>query len=79
MAAAAKCSSRVSLSWLLRTSSSWVLSISKDGDSTTSLGNLVCCLTPLLVRKCFLALSWDFMCFNLCPLPLVLPVGTSEK
>lgn len=31
------------------------------------------------VDKCFLTFQWKFLCFSLCPLSLVLSVGTPEK
>lgn len=40
-----------SYSKLLRALSSWVLNISKDGESTTILGNLFQCLTTLTVKN----------------------------
>ena len=37
-------------------------------------GNLLQCLTILTIKKNFLhVFGWDFLCFNFCPLPLVLP------
>ena len=30
-------------------------------------------------KKFFLLFSWNFLCFSLCPLPLVLLLGTTEK
>lgn len=75
----APCSHRVSYSRLPRIVSSWVLSISQDGDSAISLGNLFQCLTMLTVKKMFLLCSDGFSCFNLCPPPLVLSVGGTEK
>jgi len=30
-------------------------------------------------KKFFLMFRWNFLCFSLCPLPLVLPLGTTEK
>ena len=51
----------------------------EKGDSTASLGSLVQCSVTLRVKKFFLLFSWNFLCFNLCPLPLVLLLGTTEK
>ena len=31
------------------------------------------------LRKFFLVFSWSFLCFSLCPLPLVLALGTTGK
>lgn len=47
-------------SCLLRTMSSEVLNISRDGDFTTSLGNLFQCLTTLTIKKFVLCLSTIF-------------------
>jgi len=33
----------------------------------------------LKVKKFFLMFTWNFLCFSLCPLPLVLSLGTTEK
>lgn len=43
------------------------------------LGNLCQCLVIHRVKKCFLMYSQKLLCFSLCPLPLVLPLGTNEK
>ena len=48
------CSSRATQSWLPRTMSRQVLSISKNRDSTTSPGNLSQFWVTLTVKKCFL-------------------------
>lgn len=61
-----------------RTPSQLVPSISKNGDSTPSLGNLVQCLTTLTVKKCFLMLNHYMPCFSLFPLPPILSLGTQE-
>ena len=73
------CQSRVTYSRLHRTASRQVLNISRDGDSTTSLGNLFQCFVTLKVSKLFLLFRWNFLCFIVCLLPLVLSVGTTEK
>ena len=39
--------------------------MSKDGDSTTSLGKLCQCLVTLTVKKCFLMFIWHLLCLNL--------------
>ena len=70
---------RVTQSRLHRTSSSWVLNISRERDSTTSLGSLFQCSVSLKVKKFFLMYRWNFSCFSLCPLPLVLSLSTTEK
>ena len=53
------------------------LEISKTGDSTTSLGNLCQCSVTLTVKMCFLMLRRST--FSLCPLPLVLSLGTTAN
>jgi len=73
------CRSRVTYSRLHRTLSRQVLNISREGDSTTSLGRLFQCSITLRVKKFFFVLSWNFLCFSLCPLPLVLSLDTTEK
>ena len=55
------------------------LNISKEGDSTTSFGNLLQCLVTLTVKKSFLTFRWNLLYFILCPLPLVLSLSTPEK
>jgi len=71
--------SRVTYSRLHKMLSGWVLIISREGDSTTSLGSLGQCSIILRGKKFFLMFSWNFLCFSLCPLPLVLSLGTAEK
>jgi len=73
------CQSRVTYSRLHRNASRWVLNISREGDSTTSLGSLFQCSVTLRVKKFLLMFRWNFLCFSLCPLPLVLSLGTTEK
>lgn len=60
-----------------RTVTRWVLSISKGGDSTTSLGNLCQCSVTLIVKKHFPMFRENLLCFSLCPSPPVL--GTTEE
>jgi len=43
-----------------------------------SLGNLFQGSVTLRVKKFFLMFSWNFLHFSLCPLPLVLSLGTTE-
>jgi len=62
----------------VRTVSRWVLNISREGDSTIPLGSLFQCSVTLRVKK-FCIFSWNFLCFSLCRLPLVLSLGTTEK
>ena len=73
------CRSRVTHSRLHRTLSRWVWNISREGDSTASLGSLYQCSVILRGKKFFLMFSWNFLCFSLCPLPLVLSLGTTGK
>ena len=73
------CRTRVTYSKLHRTLSRRVLNISREGDSTTPLGSLFQCCVTLREKKFFLMFSWNFLCFSLCPLPLVLSLGTTEK
>ena len=73
------CRSRGTCSRLHRTLSRQVLNISREGDSTTSLGSLFQCSVTLRWKKFFLIFRRNFLCFRLCPLPLVLPLGTTEK
>jgi len=73
------CRSRVTQSRLHRTLSRQVLNISREEDSTTSLGSLFQGSVTLRGKKFFLLFSWSFLCFSLCPLPLVLSLGTTGK
>ena len=73
------CRSRVTYSRLHRTLSRWVLNISREGDSTTSLGRLFQGSITLRGKKFFLMFRRNFLGFSLCPLPLVLSLGTTEK
>ena len=66
-------------SQLPRTASRWPLNISEDGDSTTSLGNLCQCLITLTGKKCFLMFRGNLLCFCLCPLLLVMSLGTTGR
>lgn len=49
----------------------------EDGDFTASLGNLFPCLTSLTELN--IMFRWKCMYFNLCPLPLILSMSTTEK
>ena len=73
------CWSSAICSQLPRTVSRWLLCISKHGDFTTSLGNLHLCSFTLTLKMCLLMFRWNLLCFNWCPLPLLLPLGTTEK
>ena len=59
--------------------SRWVLNISREGDATAPLGGLGQGSVTLRGKKFFLGFSWTFLCFSLCPLPLVLSLGTTEE
>jgi len=72
------CRSRVTQSRLHSTASRRGWNISREGDSATSLGSLGQGSVTLSVKKFFLMFSWSFLCFSLCPLPLVLSLGTAE-
>ena len=61
-----------SLIRLLRVLSSLTLNISKDGTSTTTLGNMFQCLITLIAKNFFLISSLNLPSFSLKPLPLVL-------
>jgi len=56
-----------------------LLSISKDGDTTTSLGNLHQCLVTLTIKKYFLVFRGKLLCFSMFLLSLVLFLGTTGK
>jgi len=73
------CRSRVTQSWLHRTLSRQVLNISREGDSTAPLGSLCQGSVTLRVKKFFLVFRRNFPCSSLCPLPLVLSLGTTGK
>ena len=70
------CQSRVTQSRLHRTASRRVLNISREGDSTASLGSLGQGSVTLRGKKFF---RRNFLCFSLCPLPLVLSLSTTEE
>ena len=53
--------------------------ISREGDSTASLGSLGQVSVTLRGKKFFLGFSWSFLCSSLCPLPLVLSLVTTGK
>ena len=71
------CLSWVIYSGLPRSVTSWILSISKDGDSSVSLHSQCQCLI-ILSKKAFSCVWMEyyiFSCFHLQPLPLVLSVS----
>ncbi|KAK4827897.1 hypothetical protein QYF61_022320 [Mycteria americana] len=57
---------------LLRAPSNLTLKVSRDGASTTSLGNLCQCFTTFIIKNFFLISSLNLPSFTLKPLPLVL-------
>jgi len=59
--------------------SSEVLSNSKDEGSSASLGHLFHCSITCPVKKFSYMFKWNLLYFSLCPLPLVLSLGTTEK
>ena len=69
----------VTQSRLHRTASRRGLNISREGDSTASLGSLGQGFITLRLKKFFLMFSWSFLCFSLCLLLLVLSLGTTEQ
>jgi len=44
--------------------SRWGLNISREGDTTTSLGTLFQCSITVKVKQFFLVFSWNFLCFS---------------
>uniref|UniRef100_A0A8C2TCB7 Uncharacterized protein n=1 Tax=Coturnix japonica TaxID=93934 RepID=A0A8C2TCB7_COTJA len=62
-----------------RKASRWGFNTSRDGGSTGSLGSLFQCSVTLKVRKFLLMFTWNFLCCSLCPLPLILWLGTTKK
>lgn len=57
----------------------WVWSVSTEGDFMTSLDSLFHCSAALTVKKFLILLSWNFLCFVLWPLLLILLLGTTEE
>lgn len=55
------------------------LKICQEGDCTASLGNLCQPSVTCTVLKCFLVFGGHLLCYDLCPLPLVLLLDTTEK
>lgn len=62
---------KVTLSKLLRTMSSWVLSISKDKNTSTLLGNLLKCLITNILMNIF------FFCLNRMSVCTIASTGSS--
>jgi len=73
------CQSRFTYSRMHRTASRQVLNMRREGDDSTPLGSLFQCSVILSVKKFFLVFTWNFLGFSLCPLPLVLLLGPTEK
>lgn len=71
------CSSQGQLEQVIQSFSYQVSKVSKEGDITVSLCNLVQCLTILTV-KTLLTLKCNFLYFNLCLMCLFLPLGATE-
>ncbi|KAK4824211.1 hypothetical protein QYF61_012125 [Mycteria americana] len=63
----------------LSTTSTRLLNISRDGDSTTSLGSLFPCWTTLSMKTFFLISSLNLPWRNLRPFPLVLSLAAVES
>ena len=72
------CRSRVTQSRLHRTASRQVFNTS-TGESPDPLGSLCRISINLRGKKFSLMFRWNFLCFSLCPLPLVLSLATTEK
>lgn len=68
-----------SYSRLLRTVSGLLLSVSKDGHSTTSTGNLSQCPVTLTLEKFLLTCKWNFLYFSLHSSSLVLSQETTRQ
>jgi len=64
---------------LLRALSNLTLNVSRDGESTTSLGNLCQCFIALSVKNFFLVSNLNLPSFSLKPLPLVLSLHALVK
>ena len=61
---------------LPRATASLALSASRDGASTTSLGNLFQCITTPWVKKSLLISNLNLPCLSFKPFPLVLSLST---
>lgn len=73
------CQGKVTWSRWHRNASRWGLNVSRERGSTTSLGSLFQWSAALSVRKLFLMLRYQFLCFSLWPLLLILSMDTTEK
>lgn len=65
--------------WASRAMFSQHLSISKNRDSTTSLGSLCQCLITFTVNYIFLMFKWIFLYFKLCSRLFITSLGTTGK
>lgn len=72
-------SKQAKYSRVLRAMLSQHLSISKNTDSTTSLGSLCQCLIPFTVNYIFLMFKWIFLYFKLCSCLFITSLGTTGK
>lgn len=70
---------KVTQSQFPRAMSRQLLSNSRDGDFTASLGSLCQCLVILMVKKQFQMFRCSLICFHLCGLPLVLTLCITEN
>jgi len=61
---------QVHCSRLYRKASSWVLNISREDDSSTSLGSLFQFSVTRTVKEFSCMFLWNFLCCSFCPLPL---------
>jgi len=73
------CSEQGHLTRLLRVPSILTLNVSRDGASTTFLGNLFQCFTVLMVKNLFLISSLNLPSLSLKPLLLVLSLQALLK
>lgn len=64
---------------IARCSGPWLLYAPRERDSTASLGNPCQCTVTFTGKKCFLIFGGNLMCLILCPSPLILPLGTTDK
>ena len=69
------CSSRVTFPRIV---CRWLLNISKEGDATTSVGNVFQSSVTLSVKKFLHMFRQTFLCFDLCPLPECLLLGRNS-
>ena len=69
----------ISYSSLHRKASMWILNIPGEADITTSLSSLCQCSATLKVKNFFLVSRWNFLCSNLCLLPLIHITGHQQK